>query len=155
MAKKVRLSAVAAMGKNRVLAKDGKIPWDLPDEHQHYLNIIKDEVVLIGRNNYDAHKGKPPGRGFLILSSTSNHPLAVRSIEEALEQANTETLYVLGGGKVYESALPFLDELHLTTVDYEGEGEVFFPDIDSYEWKIKVETVHPGWTYRYLVKTSS
>ena len=62
-----------------------------------------------------------------------------------------EKIFVIGGGKIFEQFLDRADELHLTLVDIDVDGDTFFP---SYEHLIGTrfmlvnEEKHEGYTFR-------
>jgi dihydrofolate reductase len=60
--------------------------------------------------------------------------IVVHSIEEALHVAKEDQCpMIIGGATIYEQALPFITVIHVTHVQHEGEGDVFFPFLDA-EW---------------------
>jgi dihydrofolate reductase len=51
-------------------------------------------------------------------------------IEDAIAQAKAvegTEVFVIGGAQIYAAALPFTDILHLTLINDEKEGDVYFP----------------------------
>ena len=55
------------------------------------------------------------------VESYSSFSLALASL------SNEEKVFVIGGSKIFEEALPLADELYLTIVENEEEGDTFFP----------------------------
>lgn len=155
---KLKFIAIAALGKNRELGLDGKIPWNFPDEHQHFLQTIKDQYVLVGRKNFEAHGCAIPGAKPIVLSKSHySHPNAetFSSVKEVMDFANEkhiETIYVIGGAQIYDLLLPYVSEFLCSVVDYEGSADTYFPEYLFYEWEIVDQKIHPNWTLYHMKK---
>lgn len=55
------IAMIAAMAKNRVIGREGKIPWDLPEDREHFKQLTMGHVVVMGRHTYE-EIGRPlPG----------------------------------------------------------------------------------------------
>lgn len=155
----VKLIAIAALGKNRQIGLDGKLPWNIPDEYQHYLKTVKDQYVLIGRKNLELNGGDIEGAYPLVLTRNPNYQnkkaLVFRDIFEVIsyaEDAEIERLFVIGGAEIYQLALPFISEFLWTEVDYDGPADTYFPDFSSFQWTKVSEKSHSGWKLRTLIK---
>jgi dihydrofolate reductase len=141
----MKISMIAAMSKNRVIGRDNDLPWHLPDDFKFFKETTRGHHVLMGRKNFESlpHKFRPlPDRVNMIL--TRNEVLKIpgtlifNSISEAIEHAsgnNERELFIIGGGEIYQMALPFADKIYLTEIDAEIEGDTFFPDFEAAEWK--------------------
>jgi dihydrofolate reductase len=136
-------SLVVAHDLNRVIGNRGDIPWlgDVPEDMRHFKRLTEGGAVIMGRATYDSI-GKPlPNRRNIVISRNVLVIAGcevVRGIEEAFEtaedgEARTNS-YVIGGGQIYEQAMPQVDQLHVTVVQDEFEGDAFFPEIDQREW---------------------
>jgi len=124
---------IAALDRNRVIGRDGKLPWHISEDLKRFKQLTKGHVVLMGRRTYES-LGKPlPDRRNVVLSS---HPIegveSYRSLPEALRALkDVDTVFIIGGGEVFRQALPIADGLHLTIVEGEHEGDTFFPDYEQ------------------------
>lgn len=136
-----KIIIIVAMGENRVIGKDGKIPWRLSADLRRFKELTMDHPVIMGRKTYES-LGKPlPGRENIILSRDEKFKpkgcVVLRFLAEALKLASSidgEKIFIMGGGQVYEDALFFADEIYLTLVKASFEGDVFFPELNSAEW---------------------
>ncbi|HXH74016.1 MAG TPA: dihydrofolate reductase [Bacteriovoracaceae bacterium] len=156
---KVKLIAIAALGKNREIGLNGKVPWDLPDEYARFRETIKGQYVIIGRKNFELHGKKVNGAHPLVLTLGSHYEapnaLVFQNIVEIISYAegrNIEKLYVMGGGQIYKLALPYLSEFLWTEVDYSGPADSYFPDFSMFDWTQVSEENHQTWKLRHLVK---
>ncbi len=146
MPKKYTITAVAAMGRNRVIGAAGKLPWDLPDDRIYFRRVTLGKVMILGRTTYEAIGRLLPDRVHIILTRDRTYtvPGALiahskqEAIKLALQAASTmheDEIIVAGGGKIYEEFLPDIDRLHLTYVDAVPEGDAYFPELDLAKWQ--------------------
>ena len=132
------LHLIAAVARNRVIGYNGQIPWNIPEDLQHFKELTMGHTVIMGRRTF-ASIGRPlPGRENIIVTSTLYEIpgcIIVRSLAEALELASREIVFIIGGEQLYNEALPLAEYLDLTFVDAEPEGDTYFPEInlDDYE----------------------
>ncbi len=142
----MHVTMIAAMARNRVIGTgQGKIPWNLPRDREHFRNFTHGKHLLLGRVTFEEMSGWFTDQSPLILSRQENYQpevgTVVHSVEESLTLASEDgarELCVCGGSRVYEAALPYTDELHLTWLGSEAEGSVLFP---NHEEGISWETV--------------
>ena len=159
----MKILMIAALDRNRVIGRDGKLPWHISEDLKRFKRLTKGHVVLMGRKTYES-LGKPlPDRRNVVLSSGPIPGVeSYRSLAEALRALKDErTVFVIGGGEVFRQALPIADGLHLTIVDGEHEGDTFFPEYEHLigtTFEITVHEDHEGFSfvdYKRLDRTPS
>lgn len=135
-----RLALIWAMGRNRVIGKDGRLPWSLPEELDYFRRTTWGKPVIMGRRTFES-VGKPlPGRLNIVLSRrgfTAAGACPAPDLEAALAIAATDPAdecFVVGGAEPYALALPKADRLHATTVEADVAGDVYFPAFDLRQW---------------------
>ncbi len=160
---KPRLIAIAAMASNRVIGRDGKLPWHLPEDLKFFKQTTLGHPVLMGRKTFDSiieRLGKPlPGRLNIVLSRTMaarDDAQVIREIAE-LPTPNSQLptpIFLIGGAQLYESFLPVCDELLLTYLSAPHEGDAYFPPFEDMFELHSVLADGEGWEIRrYLKKT--
>ncbi|SDY20129.1 dihydrofolate reductase [Halobellus clavatus] len=140
---------IAAVAANRVIGRDGEMPWHLPADLKHFKQTTTDHPVILGRKTYEtvvAGLGEPfPERTSVVLTSQSldlpESAVVANSIEEALELARddaaergVDTVYVAGGGRIYEQFLQRASRLVLTEINEAHDGDTRFPAWDDAAW---------------------
>lgn len=139
------LSIVVARAKNAVIGNSsGGIPWagKLPSDSKRLREVIKGHRILGSDKTLSEMKSNYGELGRIILS---RNPLSIQgqvinSIDEARKFANTdEEIVIIGGGSVFAQLIQYTSKIYLTEIDYEAEGDVYFPELDMSEWDI-VET---------------
>lgn len=135
---------IAALSKNRVIGRDNAIPWRYPADLKHFRRVTWGHAVVAGRKTYETFQTRPlPQRLNFVVTRKPDYPVAkgvvvCASLVEVLQRARARgraKLFVLGGGQIYEQALPLADEMILTHLPIEVEGDVYFPAWDEGEWE--------------------
>ena len=125
------------MSLNRVIGAGNKIPWHLPEDFKWFKKMTTGQVVVMGRKTFESI-GKPlPNRTTIVLTRSRAEFPGVRTAP-ALEQMNLSDpavsgreVFICGGARVYEQALPLCSDLYLTLVKRLVEGDVFFPKFED------------------------
>jgi dihydrofolate reductase len=134
------VSLVVAYARNRVIGRDGGLPWHLPSDMQHFRELTTGGTVVMGRKTYASipDKFRPlPGRRNIVLSRdvAFRAPGAevASSLEAALEACGRDC-FVIGGGATYTEALPDAERVYATEVADDVEGDTFFPELADDVW---------------------
>lgn len=131
---KLPFKAIAAMGENRVIGCDGKLPWQLPEELKWFKEKTMGQVIVMGRNTFESIGKALPGRENVVVSKTMPPTPGIMIVPDVQTLTNFSTdkeIWICGGAKLYESTLPFCEELFLTVVHQKPEGDVFFPNFED------------------------
>lgn len=155
MSEDVKLCAIVAMAKNRIIGGDNKLLWHLPEDLKHFKRTTMGKPLIMGRKTFESLPGILPGRSHIIISRSAaphtdnNQVHYVRSIEggitlgkELAQDAGQDEIFITGGGEIYRQTLPDIERLYLTTVDQDFEGDTVFPAINWDEWHITSKTEH-------------
>ena len=138
------ISLVVAASRNGVIGKDGGLPWHISSDLKLFKQITMGKPVIMGRKTWDSLPRKPlPGRRNIVISRKFDIPLqgaeVARNREEALALATVDRpaeIAVIGGGEIYRLFWPLADQIYLTEVDLEVEGDTLFPKLDPVEWEL-------------------
>lgn len=127
----MRLIAIVAMSANRVIGREGKLPWHYPEDLKFFKRTTLGHPILMGRATFDSI-GKPlPGRQNIVLSRTMPPREGVTVIRDIAELpqvcGEADAVFVIGGARVFEDLLPRCDGLFLTYITKDYEGDVFLP----------------------------
>jgi len=129
-----RLIALAAMAENRVIGVDGVLPWHLPEDLKFFKRTTTGGAILFGRTTYEGIGKALPNRKNYILSRSwagVEGVTVIRSLEGVWD-LNEKSLYICGGAEVYRQFFPICDELLLTRVQGEYEGDTQLPEFESH-----------------------
>jgi dihydrofolate reductase len=131
------VSLIAAVSPERVIGKNGTIPWHYSGDLWRFKRLTLNTTVIMGRATWESLWGKPlPNRRNIVITS---HPIegmkTFSSIPKALDASEGEVWFI-GGAKIYEEAMRYCDLLDITYVPdhVDPEGAVLFPPIDPGMW---------------------
>jgi len=128
------VKAIAAMSLNRVIGRDNKIPWHLPEDFRWFKRCTTGQVVLMGRKTFES-LGRPlPNRVNVVLSRKGSFEGVemLRDLQEFNPDAyGPREVWVIGGADVYAQTLPRCSDLYLSLVQREVEGDAFLPSFED------------------------
>ena len=144
---------IAAVAENGAIGKNNNLIWNLPDDLKYFAKKTKGRHVIMGRKNYESipPKFRPlPNRSNIILSRNANYHrencITVTNLEAALNIAkkNGEAeAFIIGGAQIYQVGLACAHRMYITEVKGSFEGDTFFPDFDTSQWKETSRSHHP------------
>ena len=145
----MNITLVVATSDNNVIGKDNQLLWHLPKDMRFFKNTTWGLPILMGRKTFESLGNKVlPGRLNLILSNQknikTNGATLVHSLQDAVNlaaQQDYKQLMVIGGGQIYELALPLAHTIMLTRVHTTIEGDAFFPALNE-DWVKKESTFY-------------
>jgi dihydrofolate reductase len=142
------IAIVVAHASNRVIGRDGGLPWHLPSDLKRFKELTTGHTVVMGRRTYESlpDRFRPlPDRRNLVLSSDPAYVArgaeVFTSFERALDVCDDDC-FVIGGEATYRRALPVSERVYATQLEAEHDGDCRFPDLPEAEWRL-VETSEP------------
>lgn len=146
----MRLALIAAVARNGCIGKDNALPFRLPEDQQHFRRVTMGCPVIMGRKTWESlpARFRPlPGRRNIVVTRNpawrAEGAEAVHSIDAALAlSAGADRAFVIGGGELYAATLPRADELVLTEVDRDFDGDATFPAWDRRRFREEERARH-------------
>ena len=138
---------IVAVAKNNVIGRsNGEIPWHSKEDFQHFKNTTLGFPVIMGRKTFES-LGKPlKNRLNIILTKKTDvqydfdNVLVFHSLNDAYlhcEKNNYEKAFVIGGGEIYNQAINTIDEMIISKMDFDADGDIYFPVIDESLWMVR------------------
>nr|AIA18539.1 Dihydrofolate reductase [uncultured bacterium] len=131
------IRAIAAIDDKRGLAAPNhppyNVPWYIPEDLAEFKSKTLNSTVVMGRSTYDTLQKPLPNRRNVVASRV-NQVLRpgfelITDLPGFLKDAEGD-IWVIGGGEIYKTALPYCDELHITHVKGDFGCDVFFPEYE-------------------------
>jgi len=162
----MKVSIIAAIGKNRELGKDNKLIWHIKEDLQRFKTLTSGHPIIMGRKTWESLPFKPlPNRTNIVVTQNAklksqnynskfktSKVFVANSVEQAIEYAKkeegNEEIFVIGGGQIYQQALASADKLYLTLVDSNFDADTFFPDYSQFK-KVVFEKEFQSEKYKY------
>jgi dihydrofolate reductase len=160
------------MARNRVIGRDNRLPWRLPDEMRHFVATTRGKPVIMGRKQWQSLDKPLAKRTNIVLTRDREFKapgaIVVHDLDAALAAARAaaassgvDEVCVIGGAEIYRLALPRADRLYFTLIDADIEGDVVFPAFDESRWREvareehTIDARHPyAYTIRVLERKS-
>lgn len=132
---------VVAVAKNNVIGRDGKLPWHLPSDLQHFKKTTMGFPLIMGRKTFESIGRPLPGRDNIVLTRDPSLQLpgciVVHTFEDAVEHCGSEEkVFIIGGAEIFRIALPFTDTIIVTALERDVEGDVYFEPINTDEFEL-------------------
>ena len=142
-----RLVMIVAASENDVIGVDGDLPWKLSADLRRFKKLTMGHAIIMGRKTFESIGRLLPDRKTIILTRNGSFTFpgatVVHSLSSAREQANSDSVqFLVGGAEIYRMALPEVDEIQLTRVHVELEGDTILPPINWDEWSLRSEEKH-------------
>jgi len=136
------ITIYVAIAKNGVIGKNNALPWYLPADLTRFRQITAGHPIIMGRKTHESIGRALPGRTNIVITSNPVYKaegcVVVNSLAEALHQAEAaegaEEIFIIGGSRVFEEALPKADRIQITRVDADIDGDIFFK-FDAKPWR--------------------
>ncbi|MCP2337815.1 dihydrofolate reductase [Actinomadura rupiterrae] len=127
------IGLIWAQAAGGVIGRDGALPWHLPEDMKRFRDLTTGATVLMGRRTWESlpPRFRPlPGRRNLVLSRTPQDGAETfPDLEQALDAASGDDVWVMGGAAVYQAALPLADRIEVTEIREPFEGDTYAPEI--------------------------
>ena len=143
------VAIIVIVDENNGIGKDGDLLCHLPNDLKHFKKLTTGHIIIMGRKTYESlPKGALPNRINIVITSDNadNYPgcIVARSVDEALLLTkNKEKVFIIGGGKIYNTTLHLANKLYLTRIHHKFEDvDTFFPEIDFNNWELIEEEKH-------------
>ena len=129
------ISLLVAYAHGRVIGKDGKIPWRLPNDSRYVKRVTTGHTIVMGHATFTSIGHPLPSRRNIVLTHNTTLTLpgveVLHDISEVLAlDDGTDELFILGGESIYRAFLPVAHRLYITEIDYQTDGDTFFPEWD-------------------------
>lgn len=135
------ITLVVAKSDNQVIGRDNQLIWKLSSDLKRFKQLTSGHPIIMGRKTFESIGKALPNRRNIVITKNKNWNSegieVVHSLEEALKKAKSldSTIFILGGGTIYEQSISLADAIEVTEVHAVFEGDAYFPEIDNRTWK--------------------
>lgn len=157
------ISLIVAIAKNGIIGKsNGEMSWHVKEEFQHFKDTTFGYPIIMGRKTFET-LGKPlKGRLNVIVTRNKNYKtefeevIIKTSLEEAIDHCkslNPEKIFIIGGAEIYKQSFDIVDEMIISYMKFDADGDVKFPEFDKQKWLAEKISDHDLFEiFRYVRK---
>ena len=144
------MKAIAAVDKNWAIGFQDNLLIRIPNDQKNFRKVTTGHTVVLGRRTLAGFpNGLPlPNRNNIILSKNPNFEVkgatvvnSFEELKEVLSEIESDDIYIIGGGKIYDMLVPYCDEAIITMIDYSYQADTYFPNLEKLpEWEMVEES---------------
>jgi len=133
------ISMIVARSRNHVIGKDNQMPWKISADLQFFKKVTMGYPIIMGRKTWESIGRPLPGRRNVVVSRNTNYSAIgaelVGSLDQALELLKEfKRVFVIGGQQLFTQAFPQADELFITEIEIQVDGDTYFEIPDPNDW---------------------
>ena len=137
------IRAIVCISENWGIGRNNNLIFNLKQDMKFFTKMTTDNIVVMGERTLLSLPGGKPlkNRTNLVLCPEGHEYegcLCFHSLDALLDYIKIRTaiadrdIYVIGGGMMYRSMLPYCEEIFVTKVkEYVPDAQVFFPNLDA------------------------
>ena len=142
-----RIYLLAAVAANGTIGAEGKLPWHLPEDLQHFKRLTLGHPVIMGRKTWESLRGPLPGRENIVVSRQRGYNAPGAAVASSLDAAlalcaGEKVIFVIGGTQIFREALPVASGLVMTEIKKDYPGDAVFPPYDRSHWRETQREAH-------------
>jgi len=144
----MHISLIVAMAENRVIGRDGGLPWRIPGDLRFFREKTLGKPVVMGRKTWDSLGRALPGRPNIVITRDQTFDVDGADVSHSLDQAldvargliedptsEAAEVMIIGGAEIYRQAMPRADRIYLTEVHLRPDGDAVLDDFDRSLWR--------------------
>ncbi len=149
----LHLTAVVAMTPERVIGRDGQLPWHLPEDLAFFKRTTRGHPIVMGRKTYESIGRPLPRRRNIVLTRDANWSVSgVEVIHSPADLARLPGIqgqvFIIGGSEIYSAFFPLLDDLLVSHVFASHEGDTVLPEFENSFPHSDVVEIHANFEVR-------
>lgn len=134
------ISMIVARSRNHVIGKNNQMPWKISADLQFFKKVTMGYPIIMGRKTWESIGRPLPGRRNVVVSRNTNYSAIgaelVGSLDQALELLKEfKRVFVIGGQQLFTQAFPQADELFITEIEIQVDGDTYFEIPDPNDWQ--------------------
>lgn len=137
----MKVVIIVAMDIRGLIGDNNSLPWRLPADLRYFNKLTIGKTLLMGRKTYESIGRPLPGRKNIVVTSNTDYHVDGCTVASSLERAlcvvsnDTKEIMVIGGASLYKQFLPIVNRVYITHVNAELEGNIWFPNWDTNQWR--------------------
>lgn len=159
-----KISIIVAVSANNVIGKGNDLPWHLPKEFKYFKETTKNSIIIMGRKCWESlpEKFRPlPNRLNIVVTKDKNYvadgAIVTNDLESTIKAFNNSSsdVFIIGGSEIYNQSFKHADNVYLTRILSDVDGDVYLKGFNPYEWdEFRVDDIEHeenGLKYMFLL----
>lgn len=146
---------IVAHAPNRIIGNGIHIPWHIKEEFQHFKRTTLGHTIIMGSTTFMSI-GKPlPNRKTIVINQDPNFDTMGQELCTDLNELinkykdSEEVVFICGGASIYRQMLPYVNEMIISVVKKEVEGNIYFPEYEN-DFEVYEEVDHDEFIVKYM-----
>lgn len=138
-----QISIIVAITRNNAIGRSGDLLFHISEDLKQFKAVTMGHPIIMGRKTFESFpNGALPGRRNIVITRQGDYNADGIEVANSLQAAidtiiDTNEAFIIGGGEIFNQALPLCSRLYLTEIDSEiADADTFFPEINRDEWEI-------------------
>ncbi len=155
----MKLTAIVAMTPDRVIGKEGTMPWHLPEDLKLFKSHTTGHPIVMGRKTWDSIGFPLPKRQSIVLthdtSWKADGATVIHQPEDLIDPTSplrknliSPHVFIIGGAQIYQTFMPQIDEILVSHIYEKFDGDTFFPPFESEFPHVSVEQTFDSFELR-------
>jgi dihydrofolate reductase len=155
-----RLIAIVAMTPERVIGREGDLPWHLPEDLAFFKRTTSGHTIVMGRKTYESIGRPLPKRRNIVLTRDTAWTAPGVEVIHSPDDLGTipglgDSVFIIGGAEIYAAFLGRLDELLVSRVFESYPGDTRFPEFEEHFSKPELIEQHDAFEVRRYLKSTT
>lgn len=157
------VSMIVAHGQKNEIGLNNKLLWHISEDLKNFKKLTLGKAIVMGRKTFESIGKALPDRKNIVLTrdmdfkidgvDVIHDPMMAFDLALEFNDEDDSELVVCGGEEIYKLYLPYVQKIYRTIVNFEGEADAFFPEINPAEWEVLNEEKHEKYTFQILLRS--
>lgn len=133
------LSIIVNVSNNNVIGSNNELVCRIKEDMKRFKELTSGKTVLMGRKTFESLPFVLPNRTSVIITTdkdyvvpeTTETVIVKNNLDDAIKYYKDldEEIFIIGGGSIYEKTINDCQNLYITHVSKDVDGDTFFPQI--------------------------
>lgn len=148
---------IVAYDKNQTIGKGNELIWNIKEDLEHFKSETWGKTILFGENTFRGINKPLENRKIIVLSLDESFEYNHKDIKiennpdkiiKKYKNNPNKDIYISGGSQIYELFLPEANEMIISYIKGEYNGDKYFPEWNKKDFKLYSEIEHEKFTVR-------
>ncbi len=156
------MNQILSVDSKNMIGKGSELLVKIPEDMSFFKRKTIGNTIIVGRKTLESFpNSKPlPNRKNIVITTQKDYKvdgaIVYNSIDDLLSHIdiNDDSIYVCGGGEIYEQLIKYCNTLYITIINKDFGGDIQYVDYEKLGFKKVLEDIlldYEDFTYRHTV----